>query len=846
MQYPKENEYEQYVTSHSGHTNATTGSTSTNYYFELAAASSSPTDEISKSSMAQDLPRASKDESPLWGALDRFGQFFISPLFLEDTLDRELKAVDSEYKKNLQSDTWRLRQVSKALSNPSHPYCGFSTGSYKTLHDDPITRGVKIRDQFIAFHSKHYSANIMKLVVLGRESLDTLESWVEEIFSHVPNKDLPRKRWDHVPIYMGNELLTQTFARPVFQSRSLNLSFLYRDEEEFYESHPASYIGHLIGHEGPGSIYAYTKAKGWVNEITAGESTLCAGSALFDISVELTEDGLKNYKEVAKIIFQYIAMIRGQPPEHWVVDEQIRMSEVEFRFKQKISPNHTTTALAAVMQKPYDRKMLLSGPAVIKKFDAERISQAMTYLRPDNFRLSVVSQDFPGGWDQKEKWYGTEYKSSKIPEDFLSQIRDAFENPTRPAELHFPRKNQFIPARLEVEKKEIATPQKAPNIIRDDEGVRIWHKKDDQFWVPKANVRILFRTPLSPSARAEVMDRLYLNLVVASLAEYSYDAELAGLVYDFFAHPSGLIVSVQGYNDKLHVLLEKVLVSMRDLIIHEDRFNIIHDRVTHSYNNDDYGEPSHQIGTYSSWLKTDTGFLREQLKKELEDITAEEVRGYFLQRLAQCYIEVLAHGNLHKEEALEIADLVEKTLKPKRLPPSQWPIHRSLILPPGNNFIYERQLVDPANVNHCLEYMLYLGTGADRDLRAKILLFAQMTNEPAFNQLRTMEQLGYVVLSGGTITDTWAGYRILIQGERDCRYLEGRIEHFLTTFEKTLDGMSETEFQVHKEAVIHKRLEKLKNLEEERIRFWTNILSGAYDFFSGKLLIPLVRLLFIY
>jgi insulysin len=108
--------------------------------------------------------------------MDRFGQFFISPLFLEDTIDRELKAVDSEHKKNLQDDTWRMIQLDKALANSDYPYHHFSTGNYKTLHDDPVARSVKVRDEFIKFYITHYSANRMKLVVLGRESLDTLEA----------------------------------------------------------------------------------------------------------------------------------------------------------------------------------------------------------------------------------------------------------------------------------------------------------------------------------------------------------------------------------------------------------------------------------------------------------------------------------------------------------------------------------------------------------------------------------------------------------------------------------------------------------------------------------------------
>jgi insulysin len=744
--------------------------------------------------------------------------------------------VDSENKKNLQIDTWRLHQLNKALANPAHPYNKFSTGSWTTLHDEPIARGVQIRDKFMAFHAQHYSANRMKLVVLGRESLDTLEDWVEDIFSKVPNKDLPRARWDEIPIYTEKELLIQTFARPVFETRTLEMSFMYRDEEEFYESHPSRYLTHLIGHEGPGSILAYIKAKGWANGLGAGASSPCPGSGLFQISVKLTEDGLKHYKEIVKIIFQYIAMVREVEPRKWVVDEQIRMSEVDFRFKQKSPPSRTTSKLAAVMQKPYDRKMILSGPAVIRKFDSELIRQAMSYMRPDNFRFLIVSQETPGTWNETEKWYGTQYTTEKIPQDFLSEIQTAFENKTRPSELHFPHKNEFIPNRLEVDKKEVAEPTKAPKLIRNDDSVRSWWKKDDQFWVPKANVHIQFRTPIPHlTPRIALMTTLYRDLVNDALGEYSYDADISGLVYDFENNNTGLAISIQGYNDKLHVLLEKVLVQIRDLEVREDRFKIMLDRAARGYRNWDYQQPFHQVGTYSRMFRTDYSLMVEDLAKELDTVTAADVQNFFPQVIAQCHIEILAHGNLYKEEALKITDLVEKTLRPKKLPPTQLPIKRTLILPPGSNYIYERPLKDPANVNHCIEYTLYLGNRLDATLRAKQLLLAQMTDEPAFNQLRTLEQLGYVVFSGQAGTYTYAGYRILIQSEKDCKYLEGRIDNFLNMFEKTLEEMSDQEFEKHKSAVVSKRLEKFKNLGQEGDQFWYHVCTDVYDFTMSTL-----------
>ena len=781
-----------------------------------------------------------KKQAPLYGALDRFAQFFVQPLFLEDTLDRELRAVDSENKKNLQSDAWRLNQLNKSLSSKKHPYQKFSTGNYKVLHDDPIQRGVKIRDAFIQFYEKHYSANRMKLVVLGREGLDELQGWVEELFSDVRNQTLPQLRWDGLPMLDREELGTQIFAKPVMDQRMLDIYFTYPDEEDLYESQPGRYLSHLIGHEGPGSILAYLKAKGWANGLSSGAAPVCPGSAFFSIDVRLTEDGLKNYREVVKVIFQYIAMTKEQPPHQWIVDEMSKLAEVDFKYRQKIPASRTASMLSGVMQKPLPRDWLLSGQSLIRKFNPEAIKRGLEHLTPENFRLMLVSKELPGAPDSKEQWYGTEYKYEKIPHDFMQALVDAAKAPAgkRPAELHLPAKNEFVPQRLDVEKKEVAEPLASPKLIRNEENVRMWYKKDDRFWVPKANIDVSLRSPLvNLTPLTAVMAQLYRELVEDSLVEYSYDAEIAGLEYDIQNHAQGLDVTVSGYNDKMPVLLEKVLVSMRDLVITRERFDIIKERMMRGFRNFEYQEPYRQISTYSRWIVSEKGWAQHQLLEELPSVKLEDVRAFFPQILKQMHIEILAHGNLYKEDALRVADLVESSLKPRRLPPSQWPIRRSLILPPGSDYRYERTLKNADNVNHCIEYVLFVGNNLDRPLRAKLLLLAQMTDEPCFDQLRTKEQLGYVVGSGALIFSTVAAYRVLIQSEKDCAYLEKRIDHFLTGFERAIQDMPVEEFQAHKIGLINKRLEKLKNLNQESGRFWHHITSEVYDFQLGKLLL---------
>lgn len=72
MKYPAENEYSQFLSAHSGHSNAYTAGEHTNYYFDVSA-----------------------EPGILEMAVDRFSQFFVAPLLLESCVVREMNAVDS-------------------------------------------------------------------------------------------------------------------------------------------------------------------------------------------------------------------------------------------------------------------------------------------------------------------------------------------------------------------------------------------------------------------------------------------------------------------------------------------------------------------------------------------------------------------------------------------------------------------------------------------------------------------------------------------------------------------------------------------------------------------------------
>ena len=93
-EYPGEGEFKAFLSKNGGSSNAFTGMEATGYHFAVHHGS---------------LPEA----------LKRFASFFSGPLFRRESIEREVHAIDSEYRRNLQSDARRLFQLMKHTAQPS-------------------------------------------------------------------------------------------------------------------------------------------------------------------------------------------------------------------------------------------------------------------------------------------------------------------------------------------------------------------------------------------------------------------------------------------------------------------------------------------------------------------------------------------------------------------------------------------------------------------------------------------------------------------------------------------------------------------------------------------------------
>ena len=83
-------------------------------------------------------------------AVDIFREFFLSPLLDKAFVDKEMKAVDSEFRNCLTSDPHRFLQILRSLSSENSSFNKFHIGNQDTLGLEDIYQRLK------AFYEREY------------------------------------------------------------------------------------------------------------------------------------------------------------------------------------------------------------------------------------------------------------------------------------------------------------------------------------------------------------------------------------------------------------------------------------------------------------------------------------------------------------------------------------------------------------------------------------------------------------------------------------------------------------------------------------------------------------------
>lgn len=558
--FPEEDEFESFLSANGGHSNAYTADEETLFY-------------------------ASVNSEALGGCLERFGQFFQTPLMDQDRVEREVEAVDAEHSMALLDDGWRLMSVMKTAVNPEHPYAKFHTGTLDTLLPEESVE--PLHSDLVAFNNRHYKSNKMRLCVVGKEAMPDLEKMVADAFGGIErDEDCPETTADELRRARAQSRPDPAWSVgrridvvPVRELREVHLMWPLPARQvvlEEWDATPDTVASHLLGHEGAKTLHSVLREKGYIESLTCGMSTRLDDAQLFELGLELTEVGASELDEVLKSCWRWIGVVASATDDQLTVRaEELRsLHATRFNYSERgAAADFASVAAEAMWQFP---RQPLVGPSVVGP-DADHVPfrRLFNILTDPTKALLVVL--LPREEDEEEstpqhsketwnieKWHGARYKSRPFSDSEVDSFRSEATK-GEDEQLAIPAPNVFVPRRFDVSS---TWPRGVYRVDRNlipgggsgnESMITVWRRNDyadaaeSVRRAPKAQVKALWRWQdkggSSPLALGLV--KSICALVSAELNHDRYDATLAGLQFSYDVTRRGLSISAFGFSDRL-------------------------------------------------------------------------------------------------------------------------------------------------------------------------------------------------------------------------------------------------------------------------------------------------------
>jgi insulysin len=711
--YPDVAEYSAYLRQNDGYRNGYTATDHTNFHFEVHPAA-------------------------FEGALDRFAQFFIAPLFNPEFIERELKAVDSEFQKDRENDNWRSGHLFNMAVREGHPQRQFSTGNLDTL-------GNVTREVLLDFYNRHYTAGQMALALVSPAGLDTMEAWVRQYFHAVRGSSRERLRYPADPL-PRREALRILEIQSQEARRSLFLSFPAPSIDNDWDAKTSNLVRHIMNDQAEGSLHAHLTEAGLANGLSGSIWAPTRDYAWLNIAVDLTPAGLENYDQVIQSVLGYFKAIRKEPFPAHIHKELATMARLEEKYSARGEGSRRAFQLAnRVLKLPlaYAER----SPYLFLREDPEFYFTLLDAVRPDNMLVRLLHRN--AGTDQVDPLYGTHYSYGQITGRRYEALANA---PTHP-DFTLPAANPFVPQTVDIVRER-------PVKLIDRPDLTLFFGQDTAFQRPKVAMHFRFRPVWdSLSVRDSALLDLLQACFIESVARTGYAARTAGADFELTTAFDQVSLTISGYSDSVGSLSRQLITRLGGFQLSGAQFDRIKDRQLREWNNTKLGNPSRFIRLYHRKVMEEGAFLPWEKAAAASNLTLDDVVAFRNRLFARGRLETLVYGNITAEGAIECAEAAVGLLAFEVVPGSKPYEAQLLSLQQGRHLLFVDDL--PGN-NSCFRKDIVVGTDNPHD-RMLLAVAANLLNTPFVTELRTRQQLGYVVWSRQFLRQNRLSFLMLVQ-----------------------------------------------------------------------------------
>ena len=796
--YPDPEGFMSFIAANGGQNNAYTASDHTNYFFEIG-----------------DVNFAE--------ALDRFGQFFIAPLFDATYVDKERKAVHSEYQLQSKDDSWRISSVQRISMNPNHPASRFNIGSEETLAD----KGTKVRNDLIRFYEQHYRANRMVLTVLSPYSLQQQLRWIRLSFSDIPpSNELPLVV--SAPLFAQDQLPAMLTVKPEKELRTLVFDFPVPAVQAHYRAKPAHYIANLLGTEAEGSLHAWLKKRGWIEALSASGGPLWRQDSFISVNMTLTEAGSEHWQEVGDALFAYIRLLKSDSVEHWRFLEESQLLSLKFRFQHRSAPLSYVRYIASnALQYPLVDSVY--APYAMLDWSPKLITEYLDLLTPE--RALITRVDPTAKTAAVERWFQVHYQLGKIPQSAIDHWNQA----VLPTGIHLPKPNQFIPENLQL--ADVGAVAKLE--LLPVQGVQAWHYPDVSFALPNNVLYFSLKNKQQqPTAKQQATIALYLALVREALNEYGYPALLAGLSYSATPSDAGMLLSIRGYSDSQPKLLAELMQAVTKTRIDPARMMHYQAELSRQWRNSLKDRPYVRNLVAMGDALLVPKWRAQELAAAVEALSLQDIIHWRDDWFANVELAAFLYGNLDRQQAMLMVSGVASVLSSRA---DTQPAALQLVNLTGLGSILHQEMVDHTDA----AMVLYVqGESQSMPERAKFALLSQMLRADYFQHVRTEKQLGYVAAARSRLWVKTPGLAFVVQSPvSSAPSLLDTTLAFIANYGATIERLTPAVFQGYKKALSAAILTKDKNPGQRASRLWRELRSGEFNLDSRQRLVEAIAML---
>lgn len=798
--YPNENDFMDYVKKNGGHTNAFTTHNNTFYYYNIASSS-------------------------LFESLDKFGQFFISPLMSPDSVNREKDAVDSEHQNNLNNDAWRLRDILRFGCTKNHPFNKFGTGSRKSLDVPNIDKIVK------DFYEKYYSSDNMILFIVTN-NMEGLVDRINDIFNEVPQRN-PIQKMKYSKIFDSPKTIKVVTIDDIYM---INFNWEIPSFHTIPPKSPNIFLSYILGNESKNSIHYILEQKNYilssVVEINRTLNEIC----ILTIEFKLTPEGFENRSQITKIVFDYIEMLKQSVNNKHLndlYDEFKNQCFHKFEYLDKESPENTCMELNSIVSNTEIE--LKHIPSIMYAYDSynnikNNLIQVLNELTINNVIIVIGAKKF-----SIKKWlydenYGTQYTISSnidIAANFFKQLNLISQNKYSSLKKYVETINYDIPKKIQLSHKNI----------------NLFYHPINKYKNPTVCVNIEISIPkILENSILYTQFILYIDSILLEINDEKYLCHSADYIINITCKNEKIYIIVSGNRGKIYEVTNFIISSILDPNKLTST-NFIKTQYAIKMNNINIvnNSPYYRLSSYFNKNMCSKYYDNYDILKVIDNITYNDVRTIMSSVISSVSANILVSGNIKIKLAKKIADLLVPFSNIENTNTNIDFIKNLYKIPTKDNEKFIYSIENKHDKNSAMKYSIYIDTISYKlkDNWEKTICLLKILNSKLstiyFDTLRTKEKFGYIVSGNIDIygdklySSLYYGFAVQSPEKKSTEMIK-RTNEFINDFENILKNIDVDEFIEIINGCIANISVECNNVLEESAYYMDQISKGYFSF----------------